>query len=431
MCQGPEPADGKLGATANGNGAAKQRSRSSQRDPTIIAGKEVVGRKVAVWNEKTMEWPEAVIAQFDPATAKHLVRFVERAPGSVKHEEQWINMTKHRFQWLSDQPANAASNPTYATAPKAEEAVGYRVRVFWPGMARWYQGKIEGYNPDTKRHTVKYRDGDVQRLQLRHEAVVYLDKVGVSSRSRSSSGRDRDREKSGKKAVSGAKRGRSGAGKHGKDEALAPNTVTPPKKRKGTNGRAGSTSASSDVLDSRGSSDEEEDSDCSSRDEDSEGFESSDASGEESDYEAGKGAKGRRRGAGSGPRSNGTARKRPKKSAAGPRKGSSSKATAAPEPPPKRRGRPPGSGTGRRGISRGRDGAARVMRGYVRVSKADEEIIRGAGSVIVGARVAVFWNEDQAYYKVRKSINPSSITWCICHPSSAPPFIPLFMYDQR
>eukprot|EP00889_Picochlorum_renovo_P000424 jgi/Picre1/27454/NNA_000421.t1 len=61
-------------------------------------------------------------------------------------------------------------------APKRKAAIGYKVKVFWPGMAKWYVGKVLDYDTDSKKHTVKYKDGDVQQISLRHEAVLYLGK---------------------------------------------------------------------------------------------------------------------------------------------------------------------------------------------------------------------------------------------------------------
>jgi len=410
MCQGPAVAVEAKPTAADSNGKSKEGCRNS--DPQLVAGKEVVGRKIALWDDKLMDWPEAAIAQFDVDSGKHLVRFLERSEGNVKHEERWIDLAKNRFQWLSDAAANAAPNPTYAAAPKGEDAVGYRVRVFWPGMARWYQGKIEAYNPDTKRHTVKYRDGDIQKLLLRHEAVSFQDKVGTSARPRSANGKET-------RVVSGSKRIRDGKNGRGskKETTPAPNTVTPPKKRKANgmaNGRVESTSTSDgDERSIEASSDE--DNGLSSDEDDGNAVENSEASGEDSDFEAQRGKAKRRNVGGSG-----KPRKPTKGSGVGARKnGLVSKAAAAAaaaataqtsQPAPRRRGRPPGSGSGRRaggkarsGLMRKDSGGFRAGRGPMRFSRNEEEVLRGAGSEVVGARVAIFWNEDEAFYKVSRN----------------------------
>lgn len=156
----------------NSEGSAK----NTPDDGIIVAGKEVVGRKVALWSKETMDWPKAEIVRFKPSSKQHLVRYLDRQEGSVKHTESWVDLSRSRFQWLGPVPEVCAPNPSYRKAPKRKAAIGYKVRVFWPGMAKWYVGKVLNYDTDSKKHTVKYKDGDVQQISLRHEAVVYLGK---------------------------------------------------------------------------------------------------------------------------------------------------------------------------------------------------------------------------------------------------------------
>lgn len=153
---------------------SEKSSRSGKSEKGVsIAGSEVVGRPVAVWSQKRMEWPEGVVAKFNPGTKEHLVRFKD--PSVLGVAEKWFRLGSIRFQWLKEQPEGAKPNPTAAGGPKDHDCVGRRVKVFWPGMGRWYQGKVQSYDPATKRHRVKYRDGDVQQLRLRHEAVIWVD----------------------------------------------------------------------------------------------------------------------------------------------------------------------------------------------------------------------------------------------------------------
>jgi hypothetical protein len=443
MCQGTGPGDS--GAEA---AAAPRRRDRRVCDPTVVAGKEAVGRQVAVWNSKLGEWPKASIARFNPDSGEHLVRFLERGKGSVKHEEKWVNLARNRFQWLAPPTSDTASNPTNAGAPRGEEAVGYQVRVFWPGMARWYQGRVEAYNPDTKAHTVRYRDGDVQQLTLRHEAMNYLDKKPLPAAP------PRVRPPSGGAAKAGAKRVRGGAaaaaaaaaadssgeeerrGKSGRSSstredgaAVGPTTATPPKKRKGapaarprsaseTSGEeeeeeGGGDGGSSDDGASAGGSDEEE----GEEEEEGEGSEAYNNGGGDSDFDMGH-ARGRRgRPPGRGGR--GAARRGVSSSKRGRRPGGAAPARppASGDGIPRRRGRPPGSGAGRRGGARGRGRGGGLppsmrdylppsllyqqQRGALRVARADDEAIRVAGAAVVGARVATFWNDEESYYKVR------------------------------
>ena len=217
------------GGTASGGSArpaGRVRGGSKDKDGeesgVLVAGKEVVGRQVAVFSAKQGDWPKAIIAQFNAATRQHLLRYVERPPGAVKHHEEWASLERTRFQWVADPAPQAAANPSWAAAPRGDEAVHTKVRVFWPAMARWYVGKVSAggagglvrcgrrcrrqqaggactrlprrlavlglslptpvshspptcrlqimaFDPKTKKHMVRYRDGDTQELNLKHQ----------------------------------------------------------------------------------------------------------------------------------------------------------------------------------------------------------------------------------------------------------------------
>lgn len=169
--------DSKSSTPGSASGTNSEGSgKNNADDGIIVAGKEVVGRKIALWSKETMDWPKAEIVRFKPSFKQHLVRYLGRQEGSVKHKEAWVDLSRSRFQWLGPVSEVSVPNPSYRKAPKRKAAIGYKVRVFWPGMAKWYVGKVLDYDTDTKNHTVKYKDGDVQHIALRHEAVLYLGK---------------------------------------------------------------------------------------------------------------------------------------------------------------------------------------------------------------------------------------------------------------
>ena len=54
-------------------------------------------------------------------------------------------------------------------------------------MGKWYAGKVAAYDGRSAKHTILYKDGDVQQLTLRQEAVVWpevpgLDGPGLAAR---------------------------------------------------------------------------------------------------------------------------------------------------------------------------------------------------------------------------------------------------------
>ena len=116
-----------------GSGGSLKRPRGSggakggEDSGVVVYGREVVGRQVAVWSAKAADWPKATIAQFNPAAGQHLLRFLERPAGSIKHHEEWACLSRSRFQWLGAPPPQAKPNPSWEGAPRGEEAVGYKV----------------------------------------------------------------------------------------------------------------------------------------------------------------------------------------------------------------------------------------------------------------------------------------------------------------
>jgi hypothetical protein len=166
----------KKGAT--GRKAGGKQAELMEDDALVVCGKEVCGRKLALWDGELGDWRDGEVIKFKPSLREHLIRFLDAASASVKQEESWYELSKHRFRWLSPVSEDAGANPSYRKAPKRKAAVGSQVKVFWTGMGKWYLGKVLDYDTETKLHTVKYKDGDVQTLALRHEAVIYVDASG-------------------------------------------------------------------------------------------------------------------------------------------------------------------------------------------------------------------------------------------------------------
>lgn len=118
-----------------GSGGSLKRPRGSggakggEESKVVVYGKEVVGRQVGVWSAKAADWPKAVVAQYNGAAGQHLLRYLERPAGSIKHHEEWVCLSRTRFQWLAAPPPQAKPNPSWDGAPRGDEAVGYKVRL--------------------------------------------------------------------------------------------------------------------------------------------------------------------------------------------------------------------------------------------------------------------------------------------------------------
>lgn len=113
-----------------GRGAARGGRGPPREKDVLVAAGEVVGRPLAVWSQKLLDWPKARIGGWRPETREHLVKF-DSPPGEGQPAEQWVRLGSVRFQWLAEQPESAAPNPTAAGAPKGDNCVGRRLKVFW------------------------------------------------------------------------------------------------------------------------------------------------------------------------------------------------------------------------------------------------------------------------------------------------------------
>jgi hypothetical protein len=61
-----------------------------------------------------------------------------------------------------------------------------RVRVFWPEEDAWFAGFVGSYDRDTKKHTVYYDDGEIERIVLADEKVEWLEPEPAADGSASS-----------------------------------------------------------------------------------------------------------------------------------------------------------------------------------------------------------------------------------------------------
>tara|TARA_B110001452_G_scaffold261587_1_gene260549 strand:- start:338 stop:568 length:231 start_codon:yes stop_codon:yes gene_type:complete len=60
----------------------------------------------------------------------------------------------------------------YADDAGGDELIGARVKVYWAGDKKWYQGEVDQYDAASNRHHVGYDDGDEKWHCLAHEGEV-------------------------------------------------------------------------------------------------------------------------------------------------------------------------------------------------------------------------------------------------------------------
>lgn len=152
--------------------ASPRKPKAATGEPEVIAGPEVVGREISVFqgSSKNPEWWDGRIVEFKPDSLQHLVRY-QREHCS----EQWIHLSGQPFQWKGSPPPTAAPNPSVKGIKLNDSLLGRKVKVFWPAMSKWYLGCIKEFDPHASKHTIKYKDGEVKIHALRHEAIWWLD----------------------------------------------------------------------------------------------------------------------------------------------------------------------------------------------------------------------------------------------------------------
>ena len=152
--------------------ASPRKPKAAISEPELIAGPEVVGREISVFQGsiKNPEWWDGRIVDFKADSSQHLVRYHRD-----HRSEQWIHLSGQPFQWKGSPPPTAAPNPSVKGIKLNDSLLGHKVKVFWPAMSKWYLGCIKGFDPHGSKHTIKYKDGEVKIYALRHEAIRWLD----------------------------------------------------------------------------------------------------------------------------------------------------------------------------------------------------------------------------------------------------------------
>lgn len=93
-----------------------------------------------------------------------------------------------RVDALSAKPP--LTSPRSTTNERRQANVGgearRRVRVFWPEEDAWFAGFVGSYDRDTKKHTVYYDDGEIERIVLADEKVEWLEQEPAADGSGSS-----------------------------------------------------------------------------------------------------------------------------------------------------------------------------------------------------------------------------------------------------
>ncbi|GMH35087.1 hypothetical protein BSKO_02955 [Bryopsis sp. KO-2023] len=196
------------GARSLGMNAGRASETSRAKAPpvtTLVAGPEVVGRKIQIREEYGQAWISGRLTEFNAETNEH--RFVADASseedGSDDEDElenggieEWVCLGKRLFRWVAATPPDSEPNPTYKDFPGDHAAIGWKVRVYWNEMGRWYIGHVRSFDHRTGMHEVRFCDGDVRFYLMRNEPVLWLDRPQNRKRARKDGRADTSRKSS-------------------------------------------------------------------------------------------------------------------------------------------------------------------------------------------------------------------------------------------
>eukprot|EP00210_Caulerpa_lentillifera_P003257 g3109.t1 len=144
-------------------------------EKVLVAAKESVGRHIRLRDPNSEHFVFGQLTDFSVKTGQH--KFT-----SGNEVEEWVSLEDRVYYWESSISNDSPPNPTYKNFPGNIEAVGWKVRVYWNKMGRWYTGFVRQFDPSTGEHLVRFCDGDIVKYQIKHEAVYWIHNEGDVSR---------------------------------------------------------------------------------------------------------------------------------------------------------------------------------------------------------------------------------------------------------
>ncbi|GAB4836783.1 hypothetical protein Ancab_001695 [Ancistrocladus abbreviatus] len=108
--------------------------------------------------------------------------------GPIKDERQAEKTSKEN----SKRKRTPGKDKVFNVEEYGEELVGSMIKVWWPDDQKFYDGRVESYDPDDKKHKIVYTDGDVEVLLLRDERWELIEDGLVSNIGDASDGESPD-----------------------------------------------------------------------------------------------------------------------------------------------------------------------------------------------------------------------------------------------
>jgi hypothetical protein len=150
--------------------AAALRAERGVRASLRPAALEEAQRRAA---ERAAE--EAKAAAAAAASADAARKALRALVPSRYHSRDW-EAALYAAAALGERPADARGGAAAAPQPQqGAAAVGHRVSVFWPSEKAFFPGTVAAFCVAAGTHTIRYDDGDTEKVTLSRETVEWLD----------------------------------------------------------------------------------------------------------------------------------------------------------------------------------------------------------------------------------------------------------------
>ncbi|ONK60445.1 uncharacterized protein A4U43_C08F18550 [Asparagus officinalis] len=169
--------DGEEPANVTSDTEVKPRSRGKKGRPKKEAAeRETSGRKRKSHMKQQKEQDAAGKDIDGEQTLKDMdssLRSTSKAPSvdQTDLDDSVKPMSRRKHPLKTENISHTPDNKKKLDA----SLVGSKIKVWWPDDKEFYGGVVDSYDPDTKKHTVAYEDGDIEVLLLMDERWEYME----------------------------------------------------------------------------------------------------------------------------------------------------------------------------------------------------------------------------------------------------------------
>ncbi|KAK4735677.1 hypothetical protein R3W88_009938 [Solanum pinnatisectum] len=165
----------KSGSKRKPRQSSRKRGSVPKGDVDTTSGLNIVNRK-----ENLNDAEESSVQQIDEKKQKKEIHDIEESGDeeiklSFGDENLSSQHAKTKRRRKLTVRKDQDSKRRQFTKKYGEEIVGTRIRVWWPLDEMFYEGAISGFDHVTKRHQIKYDDGETETLDLNKEQFEILE----------------------------------------------------------------------------------------------------------------------------------------------------------------------------------------------------------------------------------------------------------------